>query len=76
MHLILASVVITLQPLANARRYGYKDICTLLEAKGGFVKVLDYLTVTFSWLGLCFYTLSSVYITTLEWCVSTWLRTR
>ena len=42
----------SVQPLANARRYGHKDICALLEAKGGFVKVHNHLTVCFlmAWL--------------------------
>lgn len=43
-----------MQPLANARRYGHKDICALLEAKGGFVKVHNLLTVVLSWLGCAF----------------------
>lgn len=27
-----------MQPLADARRYGHKEICTILEAYGGYVK--------------------------------------
>ena len=27
-----------MQPLADARRYGYKEICTILEDHGGYVK--------------------------------------
>lgn len=28
-----------MQPLADAQRYGHKEICELLEANGGFAKV-------------------------------------
>lgn len=37
------------QPLANARRYGYEEICDLLVASGGFVKVRNSLAVVLVW---------------------------